>query len=486
MKSLLRKLLGISLWMLLGAVLVLVLAVTWIGSRGADLEPWHRVVLEDEFTAASQFRDFGDYLELEDRLFRELEDHKRRWRAERPGDDVRRYLAGSMADPALWERNWNRSFSLPKEDPRCAVLLLHGLSDSPYSLRGIGLQLQRAGAWVLGLRLPGHGTLPSALTRTSWEDMAAAVALAMRHLRNEVPERPIHVVGYSNGGALAVEYALRSLLDESLPEASSLVLISPMIGVSPAAGLAVWQERLGRWLGVESLSWNHIGPEYDPFKYISFAIHAGQQSHRLTAEIHTRIDELRTTAEWKNMPSVLAFQSAADATVSSPAVISSLMEKLAPRGHRLVLFDVNRQTETHRLLQRDPVETLGELLRAGERPYSLAVLRNQSPDSPEVVAHRVAQGSTERQVESLGLAWPKGVYSLSHVALPFAQDDPLYGRRPATPREKGPRHIHLGELALRGERGVLLISPAEMLRQRWNPFHSFLMSELRSFIDLER
>jgi hypothetical protein len=25
-----------------------------------------------------------------------------------------------------------------------------------------------------------------------------------------------------------------------------------------------------------------------------------------------------------------------------------------------------------------------------------------------------------------------------------------------------------------------------MLRQRWNPFHSFLMSELRSFIDLER
>src|SRR4030088_3017231 len=33
-------------------------------------------------------------------------------------------------------------------------------------------------AWVIGLRLPGHGTVPSGLTIRRWQDMAAAVRLA--------------------------------------------------------------------------------------------------------------------------------------------------------------------------------------------------------------------------------------------------------------------------------------------------------------------
>jgi hypothetical protein len=52
-----------------------------------------------------------------------------------------------------------------------------------------------------------------------------------------------------------------------------------------------------------------------------------------------------------------------------------------------------------------------------------------------------------------GLAWPEEVYSLAHVALPFPPDDPLYGSRP-TAKSPG---ISLGDIALRGERGVLQI-----------------------------
>ena len=47
------------------------------------------------------------------------------------------------------------------------MLLLHGYSDSPYSLRGFGAMMRDAGAHVVGLRIPGHGTAPSALKYTT-------------------------------------------------------------------------------------------------------------------------------------------------------------------------------------------------------------------------------------------------------------------------------------------------------------------------------
>ena len=75
--------------------------------------------------------------------------------------------------------NWNRSFELETAASRGGVLLLHGMSDSPYSLRTLGETLNQRGYWVIGLRLPGHGTAPSGLKTVRWQDMSAAVHLAM-------------------------------------------------------------------------------------------------------------------------------------------------------------------------------------------------------------------------------------------------------------------------------------------------------------------
>lgn len=57
-------------------------------------------------------------------------------------------------------------------------------------------------------------------------------------------------------------------------------------------------------------------------------------------------------------------------------------------------------------------------------------------------------------------------YPLAYVAPPFPPNDPLYGGEQA---EASPG-IQLGRIALRGERGVLQLSAADMLRLRWNPF----------------
>ena len=36
---------------------------------------------------------------------------------------------------------------------------------------------------MVGMRVPGHGTAPVGLVDTDWQDMAAAVKIAVRHLR---------------------------------------------------------------------------------------------------------------------------------------------------------------------------------------------------------------------------------------------------------------------------------------------------------------
>ena len=117
-----------------------------------------------------------------------------------------------------------------------------------------------------------------------------------------------------------------------------------------AAAFAVWQERIGRLLGLEKLKWNSVLPEYDPFKYQSFAVNAGDQAYRLTGEIASRLGALAAQGGLEEFPPVLAFQSAVDATVSATAVVDVLMAQLPARGHELVLFDLNRARGTSLVL----------------------------------------------------------------------------------------------------------------------------------------
>lgn len=88
---------------------------------------------------------------------------------------------------------------------------------------------------------------------------------------------PFVLVGYSMGGALAVDYVLEALDSSELPVPERLVLLSPAIGVSPAGILGSWHKALS-WLPYfEKFRWLDILLEYDPFKYNSFPKNAGRQ-----------------------------------------------------------------------------------------------------------------------------------------------------------------------------------------------------------------
>ena len=106
-----------------------------------------------------------------------------------PEDRVRanRYFAGSPLHPGRFATDWNRSFLLePEGEPRGVVVLLHGLTDAPYSLRHVGAHYRQRGWVAIGIRLPAHGTVPAALTRVTWEDWLAATRLAVREARARV------------------------------------------------------------------------------------------------------------------------------------------------------------------------------------------------------------------------------------------------------------------------------------------------------------
>lgn len=476
-----RHLLTASAYGTLGALLVLILTFMAYLDDRPDLEVWHTVDLDEEFRADSAVATFTDYLALEQRLFAQLAEEVY---AKIPDDErrlVNRYHAGSLSDPSRWSPNWNRSFELPAQTPKAAVLLLHGMSDSPYSLRELGQQLNAAGALVLGLRLPGHGTAPAGLIDISWQDMAAALHLAMRHLAEQAGNAPIAIIGYSTGAALAVHYAITTVEDETRPKASRLVLISPAIGVSPAAALAVWQGRIGNLLGIEQLNWNAVLPEYDPFKYGSFAVNAGDVVYRLTRQIQAGLNRLNAAGELEQLPPMLAFSSIVDATVSTPALVTTLFGRLPVGNHELVLFDINREAEMEPIMRSDPTAALQPLLADPTLTFTLSLVGNENTHSHAAVSRSKGPGEAELSESELGLAWPDDVYSLSHVALPFPPSDPLYGGHP-TQSSPG---IHLSDIAFRGERGILQIPASDMLRLRWNPFYPYIEERVLTFLGLE-
>jgi alpha-beta hydrolase superfamily lysophospholipase len=462
-----------------GCVVLVIIFVLFLENR-PELKVWHEVKLNNEFTANSPAKSFEDYLAIEDQLFVQLYERVYKRIASEDRRHINRYHRNSLSDPGRWSFNWNRTFEFSTDVPRAGVLLLHGMSDSPYSMRILGKRMHSAGAWVIGLRLPGHGTAPSGLVRVKWEDMSAAVRLAVLHLREKVGESPLFLVGYSNGGALAVNYALSMLEDSTLPQVSGLVLISPSIGVTPVAALAKWQERLGRLVGLNKLAWNSILPEYAPFKYNSFAVNAGNQVYRITNEIRSRLEALGAARKLNRFPPTLAFQSVVDATVSTQAVSNGLFKKLPVNGHELVLFDINRVPEVEQILIKDPKTAIDAMFQDLNLPFTFSLVTNASKKSYDMIVRQKQAENSKINETSLDLKWPQGLYSLSHVALPFPINDPLYGKfKPGNSTV-----IYLGNADLRGERGVLQIPAEDMLRLRWNPFYPYLEKRALEFVRL--
>jgi alpha-beta hydrolase superfamily lysophospholipase len=450
--------------------------------RLPDLEAWHRFVPRDAKAAdLTPQSTLADYLAIEDRAFKSVhEEIEQRldpaWRV-----PANRYNPDGLSFPGRLGTDWNRTQELlPQGDVAGGALLVHGLTDAPYSMRTIAEDLRSRGYRVLALRVPGHGTVPSGLTDVTWEDWLAAVRLGARHLRGAIgADRPLLLVGYSNGGALVLKYALDAIEGSGDPQASRLVLLSPMIGVPPFAWLARVISMLGPVPAFEKARWLDVYPEYNPFKYNSFAANAGLQTWRLTTALQKQTARVADAGLGRRMPPMLAFHSLVDATVSTPAVVHALYDVIADERSELVLFDINRASGLVPFIRPADATLLSRLTDRSSRRYRRTLVTNVDAASLEVAERTIAPGATTIETQPLGLSWPRDVYSLSHVAIPFPLTDPVYGREEVA---GAPAMIRLGMLSPRGERAVFSVPSDTLMRLTCNPFFEYLHGRVVKWI----
>ncbi len=432
------------------------------------LGPEYRIEFEHEFNASQEAGvDWPEYLEIESRLAIELEEEIHS--DTRPDSLVDRFSDDSLTYPDNYPSNWNRSYEMSASSPRGVAVLIHGLTDSPYSMRSTARTLANAGYNVVVPRMPGHGFAVGGLLQARWEDWAAAVRIAIRHaIKLEGGDQQLLLVGYSNGGLMAVHYALRCEDIADLPCPDRLVMMSPAIAITPLAAAANVHAVI-TWIPYfEKSKWQSILPEVDPFKFTSFPMRAAWETYKLSGRTHKQLGKADKVAR---LPPILTFQSVVDNTVSARAIVNNLYNKLPVNGSELVVYDVNRNNTVLHLMKNIPGDPADYFESMAPLNFGVTILRNRDRYGREVDSFTLAAGRSEAAVDETEYNWPMGIYSLSHIAVPFPTNDPVYGDGSGLSDDDP--GIVFGALAPRGERGVLQLSPAYFLRTRYNPFFEF-------------
>jgi alpha-beta hydrolase superfamily lysophospholipase len=448
-------------------------------SKSYSLQPWHKVPKwEDNLIQGKT--DFATYLADEERLidniYAEVEVSE--------ATSYNKYDKDNASSPYRGGQNLNASFEMLPKDGKIVggILLVHGLTDSPYHMRAIGQLFADQGYYVIGLRLPGHGTIPGALLNVHWKDWYEAVDFGAKMVQQKIAglsEKRFYVGGFSTGGALTLRYVLQGLKDNADIVPDKLLLFSPAIGLSWLAEVTDWHQ-VTSWM-YEEFKWLDVRPEYDPFKYNSFAKNAADQIYDLTKANWALVDELVDKADaLDRMPPIYAYQSCVDATVETSELLD-LFVQIAPQESELMLFDVNRKFEAAMPASLSS-ENIVDYEHIGKSKAAVVMVTNRSQEGasgyedtirirPLTEAGEATAMQMEQEEALSQLAWPANVFALSHVCMPIAPEDYFYGDR-----------SKLGRLNAKGENNVLVLGN-DLHRLRNNPFYDLIeYSILESFI----
>lgn len=152
--------------------------------------------------------------------------------------------------------------SAPGDAPRVGVLVCHGFTGSPQSMRPWADHLAAAGFGVRLPRLPGHGTHWRDMQVTTWDDWYAEVDRAFTELKAAYDQ--VFVVGLSMGGTLTLRIAQRHgsevaglvLVNASVKADKAVIKLVPvlkwLVPSTPGIGNAINKE------GVSELAYDKV------------------------------------------------------------------------------------------------------------------------------------------------------------------------------------------------------------------------------------
>jgi len=207
---------------------------------------------------------------------------------------------------------------------RKGILLIHGLSDSPYLLQPLARHLQKQGFFVRTILLPGHGTVPGDLLNIRYQEWIRAVQYGIRGMKGEVTD--LFLGGFSTGAALIV---LEGMKDKKI---KGLILISPALAVKDSkVALAGMLSGFRDWIG-------DIQDDVDYVKYETFAVNAAYQIYLLTMEIDALLDQGRRIEA-----PVFAALSREDMTIDPDRAIFVLEKYASSPRNVLVAYGKNPQ-----------------------------------------------------------------------------------------------------------------------------------------------
>ena len=204
------------------------------------------------------------------------------------------------------------------EQQRVGVLLLHGLSDSPYSMRSMGEALAAQCLWVRSILLPGHGTRAEDLIEVDREQWRQVTKVAVENFAAETGS--VYMAGFSTGGALALDY-----VQDNQADVSGLILFSPLLKINSSID----------WLSpylASVLTWLDHEESDDYAKYASIPVPAIAQAYELAYEVRQGLENKPLT-----LPVFIAM-SAEDSTVDTSVTLDYFKSSMVNANAKVWLY----------------------------------------------------------------------------------------------------------------------------------------------------
>ena len=213
------------------------------------------------------------------------------------------------------------------QSEKCGVILIHGLWDSPFTLKEIAIRLQNNGILCRGILLPGHGTRPTDLQKTCYQDWIDTVRYAVDSLQQQVEK--VYLIGYSAGATLSIYQAL------SQQNIAGLVALAPAIRINPLVDLIFNWHYFTKWLSRRS-TWIYVEEENDYAKYRSIGFNPAFQIFKLTQALKKRYKHQSLTCP------LLMVASEDDETISASAAMQ-FFKKTTSTHNQFILYSTKHK-----------------------------------------------------------------------------------------------------------------------------------------------